>query len=163
MLLYNNPDEFLLGSAKIAVWSILELGIGIMAGSMAHLRPLLKFIPFLNKSSYGAHSYEHGGQAKSGRSGGVKMDTFRSRTVVESGGGRRMRGKRDGDTYIDLKGSDDGDSQKHILDENRERERAGAGIHKVTEVTVTGHDRDSDGDEGTPPQTASRPANRQGR
>jgi hypothetical protein len=47
LLAYNTSENYLLSIANIAVWSITESGIGLIAGSMATLRPLLKYIPFL--------------------------------------------------------------------------------------------------------------------
>ncbi|PGH11554.1 hypothetical protein AJ79_04812 [Helicocarpus griseus UAMH5409] len=128
LLLYNDPQEFVLNSARIAVWSILELGIGIFAGSLGHLRPLLRYIPFLPQSSYAAQTYGRNNVDRSG----TKMNTFRSRT----GQNTAAMGKTDEELYGAMKGSDDGDSQKHILGDGREE-----GIRKVTEVTVSGYDR----------------------
>ncbi|KAF2874948.1 hypothetical protein BDV95DRAFT_563992 [Massariosphaeria phaeospora] len=42
---YSQPDDYLYGLADIATWSITESGIGIVAGSLATLRPLLEKIP----------------------------------------------------------------------------------------------------------------------
>ena len=47
LVLYDDAPEFMYSIAKIAVWSILEEGIGITAGSLPMLRPLLRHIPFL--------------------------------------------------------------------------------------------------------------------
>lgn len=90
------------------------------------------------------------------------METFGGRTVVE-GGGTKSSGKRDVDLiYKDLKGGDDGDSQEHILEGSggRREEDSERGIRRVTEVTVTGGDRNSDegGYEPHPPLTLSEPA-----
>lgn len=39
--------NYLQGVARISIWSIAETGIGIAAGSLPSLRPLLRFIPGL--------------------------------------------------------------------------------------------------------------------
>lgn len=124
---------------------------------MAHLRPLLRFIPCIAKSSYAADSYEQSTARGGRRTGGMKMDTFRNRTTVEGGGGQR-----DVDLiYNDLKRDEDGDSQTHILEEGGRGEEGsnGRGIKAVTEVTVTGDERDSDGAgyEPAPPLPLSAP------
>ena len=35
LLAYNNPDDYLLNIANIAIWSITESGLGLIAGSLA--------------------------------------------------------------------------------------------------------------------------------
>ncbi|KAL1641116.1 hypothetical protein SLS58_006391 [Diplodia intermedia] len=47
LLNYNSPDDYLYGLANIAVWSIIESGIGLIAGSLPALRPLLRYLPFI--------------------------------------------------------------------------------------------------------------------
>ncbi|KAF2833879.1 hypothetical protein CC86DRAFT_462135 [Ophiobolus disseminans] len=41
LTLYSDPGEFMYGTGKIGFWSLIELGIGIVAGSLPALRPLL--------------------------------------------------------------------------------------------------------------------------
>lgn len=48
---YNSPDNYLLNIANTAIWSIVESGLGLIAGSLATLRPLLKHIPFFRSES----------------------------------------------------------------------------------------------------------------
>ncbi|RFU35552.1 hypothetical protein B7463_g755, partial [Scytalidium lignicola] len=109
--LYSNPAEFMFSTGKIGIWSVIEEGIGIFAGSLHALRPLLS-LPFLNGSTTSKSSnIASANKFKQARSGhesltsGVKMDTF------------KKLADKDGD----------GDSQKHIL--------------KETHITVTRNDR----------------------
>jgi len=39
--LYSNSSEFMFSTGKIGLWSVIEEGIGIFAGSLPALRPLL--------------------------------------------------------------------------------------------------------------------------
>ncbi|KAK9424291.1 hypothetical protein SUNI508_13744 [Seiridium unicorne] len=48
---YTITEDYLYNIANIALWSIVESGIGIVAGSLATLRPLLKYIPFMQNTS----------------------------------------------------------------------------------------------------------------
>ncbi|KAJ8067637.1 hypothetical protein OCU04_003246 [Sclerotinia nivalis] len=115
--LYSDPTEFMFGTGKIGLWSIIEEGIGIFAGSLPALRPLLS-LPFLNLSTTGksnnASSSKNGNvprtQNQQKRSD-IKMDTFAQL----------------GDSDVEKDG--DGDSQKHIL--------------KETQVSVTSDNRRS--------------------
>jgi hypothetical protein len=88
-------------TGKIGLWSVIEEGIGIIAGSLPALRPLLS-IPFLGRSTTATSSGPSpGSQFKQSRSrnqgsrSGVKMDTF------------QQLGDRDAEG--------DGDSQRHII------------------------------------------------
>lgn len=45
----ENTDNAVYGIANIATWGLLESGIGIIAGSLATLRPILAYIPFMRK------------------------------------------------------------------------------------------------------------------
>lgn len=91
--------------AKIAVWSIVEEGIGITAGSMPMLRPLLRYISFL--SSGGRTSNE------AADSQGFRSTGRRTRRTTEldtiNGAGATEVGRVDKHS--------DGDSQRHILKE----------------------------------------------
>jgi hypothetical protein len=87
-------------TGKIGLWSIIEEGIGIFAGSLPALRPLLSLSIF-SGSSIG----------KSGNSeSGDKYNKPRTRNQGRSD--IKM------DTFHELRYNDgDGDSQKHILKE----------------------------------------------
>ncbi|KAF4535756.1 Cation-transporting ATPAse 4 [Lasiodiplodia theobromae] len=60
LLNYNSPDDYLYGLANIALWSIIESGVGLIAGSLPALRPLLRYIPFF------ASSLSNSGPSKDG-------------------------------------------------------------------------------------------------
>lgn len=53
LYLYNVENEYMIAIGRIALWSTVEGGIGISAGSMPFLRPLLRRHPLpSNKSHY---------------------------------------------------------------------------------------------------------------
>ncbi|EKG13682.1 hypothetical protein MPH_09148 [Macrophomina phaseolina MS6] len=60
LLNYNNPNDYLYGLANIALWSIIESGTGIIAGSLPTLRPLLRYIPFMASSASADPSASYG-------------------------------------------------------------------------------------------------------
>ncbi|KAM5376453.1 hypothetical protein ACJZ2D_005507 [Fusarium nematophilum] len=91
LTLYNNPQEFMYSTGAIGLWSILEEGIGITAGSMPALRPLLN-LPIFGRSTYASNTGS--GNASS------------HMKPLKVGYGQRDRTRRS---------DDDGDSQKHIL------------------------------------------------
>ncbi|KAM5342204.1 hypothetical protein ACJ41O_015235 [Fusarium nematophilum] len=134
LTLYNNPQEFMYSTGAIGLWSILEEGIGITAGSMPALRPLLN-LPIFGRSTYasntgsgnasshmkplssqnkGGSKLRHQHQHQHQHTGSLEMNALRSQVATEVGYGQRDRTRRS---------DDDGDSQKHIL--------------KQTQVTVT--------------------------
>jgi hypothetical protein len=103
-------------TGKIGLWSIIEEGIGIIAGSLHALRPLLTLACLgrstTNNSASNGNVSASAGKFKTSRSGqgqrsDIKMDTF-----------QQLR---------DTDGDADADSQKHIL--------------KETHVTVMRNDR----------------------
>ncbi|KAH7355116.1 hypothetical protein BKA65DRAFT_395065 [Rhexocercosporidium sp. MPI-PUGE-AT-0058] len=100
--LYSNPAEFMFSTGKIGLWSIIEEGIGIFAGSLPALRPLLSLPFFRNGSTDDSHNAASAGNAynkpRTGRfhgSADVTLDTFH----------QLPDDKEDGDA----------DSQKHIM------------------------------------------------
>ncbi|KAL1614867.1 putative cation-transporting atpase 4 [Diplodia seriata] len=121
LVLYNDPTEFLFGVAPIAVWSLVEEGVGIVAGSLAALRPLFKYIPFLRSST--------GGGSTTGGVGATTGGGFRSRFSSRSRGEHRkgsvkmqtMTGSStaayDPEHSVGRDAYGDGDSQKNILRE----------------------------------------------
>ncbi|OJD29105.1 cation-transporting atpase 4 [Diplodia corticola] len=140
LLNYNSPDDYLYGLANIAVWSIIESGIGLVAGSLPALRPLLRFIPFFGSSlshsgpSKDAATTANGGRTRRGsrltstHNHHHKLDTFRmsgddgngsagGRDAAAYGGGERYQtaceaGKRNWEELSDA------ESQKYILKES---------------------------------------------
>ena len=99
-------------TGKIAVWSILEEGIGIVAGSLPMLRPLLRFIPFVNSTGHGSNERNSAAELnyKGSRSHGGEMRLSRIRGGVDT-------------KDVETGKTSDGDSGRHIL--------------KETEFTVT--------------------------
>jgi hypothetical protein len=111
LVLYNNQSEFLFSVGKIAVWSILEEGIGIIAGSLPTLRPVLKYLHLLGSTyvndsrepTSGAYSQAPHHQIHRRHPGAFRMDTFDATTEVETGHTQQNQS--------------DGESAKHILKE----------------------------------------------
>ncbi|KAG4030820.1 hypothetical protein MFRU_011g02720 [Monilinia fructicola] len=131
--LYSDPSEFMYGTGRIGLWSVIEEAMGIFAGSLPALRPLLS-LPFLNLSTTGG----------SDEISGNKMNVPRTQQ-------RSKRSDINLDTFHQLGDSDvekdgDGDSQKHIL--------------KETQVSVTCGNRDSAPGEWTQSQVLGWKANR---
>ncbi|UPK91994.1 hypothetical protein LCI18_002929 [Fusarium solani-melongenae] len=114
LTLYNDPTEFMYSTGAIGLWSVLEEGIGIVAGSMPALRPLLN-LPIFGRSTYasGSNPRYPSGQISSHMSGrrrhehgdSVKLNTLASVTATQSNYDKERPRRSD----------DDGDSQKHIL------------------------------------------------
>lgn len=105
------------GTGKIGLWSIIEEGIGITAGSLHALRPLLSLPFFANTGS----SNNTGGSA----SASSKFNQPKS-------GHRAQRNDISLDTFQQLGDTDgDGDSSRHIL--------------KETEVSMTRSDQTEKG------------------
>ncbi|KAJ3543983.1 hypothetical protein NM208_g3287 [Fusarium decemcellulare] len=132
LTLYDNPAEFMYSTGAIGLWSILEEGIGIIAGSMPSLRPLLN-LPFFGRSTYasgGSHSGYPSAHLNSNVSArrrhqhedSVKLNTFGAPQTDISYQKERPR-----------RSDDDGDSQKHILKQTQ-----------VTVVTEQEHHAASD-------------------
>ncbi|KFY36228.1 hypothetical protein V494_05202 [Pseudogymnoascus sp. VKM F-4513 (FW-928)] len=100
LTLYDNPAEFMFGTGKIGLWSIIEEGIGITAGSLHALRPLLSLPIFGSNGS----SDNTGGSASA------------SNRFKQSNGHQAQRGDINLDTFQQL-GDTDADSSRHILKE----------------------------------------------
>ncbi|TFA98211.1 hypothetical protein CCMA1212_009998 [Trichoderma ghanense] len=105
LTLYDSPTEFMFGTGKIGLWSIIEEGIGIIAGSLHALRPLLS-LPFFGGGSSGGNTDGSGHNKYMPRSGhrpaqhtDIGLDTFHQLGDGEADG--------------------DGDSSKHILRETK--------------------------------------------
>jgi hypothetical protein len=84
LTLYSDPNAFIYGTGKIGFWSLLEQGIGIIAGSLPALRPLLNLrirvttsstTPTASRNTYPLSSNSR--QAPP-RKGGIMMDTFQT-------------------------------------------------------------------------------------
>ncbi|KAL7952941.1 hypothetical protein V8C34DRAFT_318616 [Trichoderma compactum] len=104
LTLYNNPAEFMFGTGRIGLWSIIEEGIGIVAGSLHALRPLLSLPIF-------------GGSSSGNTSGSASNNKFMQ---SRSGHHQGMRNDIHLDTFHQLADTDgDGESAKHILKETK--------------------------------------------
>ncbi|KAF2642228.1 hypothetical protein P280DRAFT_297048 [Massarina eburnea CBS 473.64] len=82
LTLYSDPGEFIYGTGKIGFWSITEEGIGIIAGSLPALRPLLSLRIRVTTSSNtpgpsSGNAYRSGSRpAPSRLAGGIMLDTL---------------------------------------------------------------------------------------
>lgn len=133
LLALLNSQNFLLESGKIAIWTVVELAIGIFAGSAPALRPLLRYLPFISNRGTD-DSASGGGKGLSGGTGGnmghgqsgrnIKMDTFGGSGKL----GSSARKPKDPDVM------EDGDSQEYILP-GRER-LPQTGIKKHVSVRI---------------------------
>ncbi|KAH7341204.1 hypothetical protein BKA66DRAFT_35149 [Pyrenochaeta sp. MPI-SDFR-AT-0127] len=101
--LYTSRENYMYGVSKIAMWSVLECGIGIVAGCIATFRPLMRFIPFISQSSYATKSNPLNGHSH--------QMTPMGRDAAH--GNRSRHDPEEGDGWE----RSDADSQKHILKE----------------------------------------------
>ena len=104
LTLYSDPGEFMYSTGKIGFWSLTEIGIGLIAGSLPSLRPLLSLRV---KVSNGSNSPVGPSGAKGAS---TRQPTSRSRIAM--------------DTFQTLNDNDaddasDGDSQKNIIKETK--------------------------------------------
>lgn len=109
LALYSDPGQFLYGTGKIGFWSLMEEGIGIVAGSLPALRPLLSLRVGFSSSmntpggATSGHPEPMNNSNKHGRSrSALMMDTFQT---LNDGEGDEEH--------------DDGDSQKNIVKETK--------------------------------------------
>ncbi|KAI1064900.1 hypothetical protein LB507_001265 [Fusarium sp. FIESC RH6] len=111
---YNDPTEFVYSTGAIGLWSIMEEGIGIVAGSMPALRPLLN-LPIFGRSTYGSAGASNQGSShmnpshfsnkrKKSQRDDLEMDTFHGNMTTKVSHGREEK-----------QSLDDSDSQKFIL------------------------------------------------
>ncbi|KAM0258022.1 hypothetical protein ACHAQJ_004065 [Trichoderma viride] len=102
LTLYSNPAEFMFSTGKIGLWSVIEEGIGIIAGSLHALRPLLS-LPFFGGST---NDNTH--------------DSSSNNKFMRSGTGRQIHTDIGLDTFHELGDTDgDAESSKHILKETK--------------------------------------------
>ncbi|KAK6063098.1 cation-transporting atpase 4 [Seiridium cupressi] len=109
LLHYSDPDNYLYSIADIAIWSVVESGIGIIAGSAPALRPLLKYIPFIGDTTSNRTPGTGGPSGPTGAS--YKMDTYRFKT--SNAPQTSIEGGNHGWDQLS-----DADSQRYILKEN---------------------------------------------
>ncbi|CAN9103692.1 unnamed protein product [Alternaria sp. RS040] len=108
LTLYSDPGEFMYSTGKIGFWSLIEVGIGLIAGSLPPLRPLLSLRIRVSAGSNtpaasSGRAYQSGtnGRQPTLRSRGIAMDTFQT-----------LGDNDDAD-------QSDGDSQKNIIKETK--------------------------------------------
>jgi hypothetical protein len=105
LTLYSDPGQFIYATGKIGFWSLTEEGIGIIAGSLPALRPLLnlriKITTNSNSAAASGNAYPPASRSRQPASrNAIKMDTFQTL----------------GDNDVDMS---DGDSQKNIMKETK--------------------------------------------
>ncbi|KAF5716276.1 integral membrane protein [Fusarium mundagurra] len=124
LTLYNNPEEFMYSTGAIGLWSIVEEGIGIIAGSMPALRPLLNLPVF--RSTYASNTGSNGISSRmnpshvsgnkhtrivsNNQKSSLELNDFRSGMTTRVGFGNDNKARQS---------IDDGDSQKYILKQTR--------------------------------------------
>lgn len=137
LLALLDSQNFLQHSGKIAIWTVLELTIGLAAGSAPALRPLLRHIPFMSyhdTQEYTSQGYRAKSKGTGQSQDKVKMDTFGS-------GSLGQLGRNKGDRNV----IEDGDSQEYIL--QGQDGQGKMGIRKDISVQVN---TSSGGDNGNP-------------
>ncbi|KAM3070181.1 hypothetical protein ACMFMG_003780 [Clarireedia jacksonii] len=98
---YSNPKEFMYAGADIAIWSLIEEGVGICAGSLPALRPLLSLSIFGSATdSSNSHSAATSNRLQSTKRSDINLDTF-----------DQLGDASDVETDVE--------SQKHILKETK--------------------------------------------
>jgi hypothetical protein len=114
LLRYSEPDRILKTAAPLSCWTVGEVAIGICAGPIAQLRPLLRYVPFIKHSSYDGHTSDHPSRTLRSRSGIVKLTTLHAEGKNNSGTAstRRIHGRDE----LDILDTDsDMDSQEERL------------------------------------------------
>ncbi|SPO06295.1 related to integral membrane protein [Cephalotrichum gorgonifer] len=128
LLALMNSLNFLQESGYIAVWTVVELAIGIFAGSAPALRPLLRHLPFTSNRETGDPASQ--GIKGTGGQSHIKMDEFNPGPFDES-----VRNTKPGSHVIQ-----DGDSQEFIFTDGRRME-----IRKDVSVKVETSSEEWDG------------------
>ncbi|KAF2868788.1 hypothetical protein BDV95DRAFT_609694 [Massariosphaeria phaeospora] len=128
LLAYQSPHDRVYGLTDIAIWSEVECCIGIVAGSLATMRPLLRYLRFLGIATQSSRSAEsklpHKLQTlRRPRRTNPSSALQNSYHVMVEAIGDRRGGADDIES--------DGGSQKHILPERRLE------IVKGTQIQVT--------------------------
>lgn len=134
LTLYNNQAEYMYSAGPIGLWSIIEEGIGIVAGSLPALRPILTLRIFggsRNDSQPNSKGLSQGddldshpwgsGEHRATRS--VELKTYVTGPVpvgdLSGGHGGGNGGGGNGKPKLSRDGDSDGESQTHILKETR--------------------------------------------
>jgi len=117
VLSITNQENYLVSVARLIIWSTIESGVGIIAGSLATLRPLLKHVPFLSSISSGARSKADRSRADRSRASTAHYTT--SHRLDRINNLSRAPGYKAMSTHSEnpLADPSDAESQKHILKE----------------------------------------------
>lgn len=126
LLAYSEPDAYLESIAHIAFWSILESGLGIIAGSLATLRPLLRSLPFFGSM------HPSSGRARPKQPGVRQSLTLQG---FGFGGATHQTICEGGDDWETLS---DTESQRRMVDRG-----ADGGKHGITVTTAIRQDTDA--------------------
>jgi len=124
---YSNVNDYLYGLADIALWSVVEIGLGIIAGSIATLKPLLNKV-------FGSTTDPESDHTLRPYSGSYQLHDASKSGVATTVAERR------GSDYIDASGEDTA-SQRRMLHglatERQSVEKHSPGQRKVEGITVT--------------------------
>ncbi|KAJ5783546.1 uncharacterized protein N7518_009223 [Penicillium psychrosexuale] len=151
---FYDPD-FLYATYQIAIWSNVEAGLGITAGSLATLRPLLRMWtgshsdPYYNNNS-GFPSAFPGGRSRSAsrQLGGGDNRPFPLGSLDDSG--HRLRPDKLAVTVTtihsqrdpnDLYSTSPTSSEERLTSDRSSPRNIGLGIHRTFEVTQTSTER----------------------
>lgn len=121
LTLYNNQAEFMFSTGQVGLWSVIEEGIGITAGSMASLRPLLSLRMFGWATSRNGSGGRSGQLPSAGTFGdqerGPSHNAIRMNSFEDPASANRSRKLQQQHRVIEDGDSDGGDSQRKILKE----------------------------------------------
>ncbi|PQE14311.1 cation-transporting atpase 4 protein [Rutstroemia sp. NJR-2017a BBW] len=79
---YSNPNEFMYAGADIAIWSLIEEGVGICAGSLSALRPLLSMFSSSSSGSSDSPTVSASNRLAGSKRADINLDTFHQ--IVDS-------------------------------------------------------------------------------
>ena len=136
LLAYQDPKDYVYGITDIAVWSEVECCIGIVAGSLAPMRPLVRYLRCLGlartsrKAESGMAQRVQPPRRPRRSSPSVLATSYR---VMIEGNGRRARGDDDIES--------DSGSQNYILPTPRLEIVKDTGYKVVTETVDPEKDR----------------------
>lgn len=129
LTLYNDQAEYMYSAGPIGLWSIIEEGIGIVAGSLPALRPILTLRIFggSRNDSQPSKGLSQGddldshtwGTSEHGASRSVELKTYVTGPTHIGGNGGGGGGGGNGKPKLSRDGDSDGESQTHILKETR--------------------------------------------
>ena len=135
LLDYSRPEEYLYNLANMAIWSMVESGLGIIAGSLPTLRPLLKHIHFF-------HSEPSGPTRSSNMP--RQFENHSMQVFGNSGNRTHIKG---GDFDSDWERLSDSESQRNII--QKEKKVGLKDIKVTTEVTLATGGSDDEAQFGT--------------